>query len=250
MDPLAHRLDSPGRLTVAGVPEGFDALVLARLAARGRDVLHVARDDARMASLAEALTFFAADLEVLEFPAWDCVPYDRVSPNVETVARRIDALSRLALPRPPAGAGGKPRLVLATVAAVLQRVPPAGMFAATCFAVAVGERLDLQVLQTFLARNGYARAETVMEPGEYALRGGIVDLYPPGAGEPLRLDLFGDEVEQIRVFDPMSQRFDRQTPALRIEAGQRDCPRRRLDRSVSGPIIASCSARHRRRSAL
>jgi transcription-repair coupling factor (superfamily II helicase) len=198
-------LRTPGRLTLAGVPEGYDALILARLAQRGGDVLHVARDDSRLARLAEALALFAPDVEILEFPAWDCVPYDRVSPHVEIVAKRIDTLSRLVRAQPN-GKPHPPRLILTTIGALLQRVPPADMFAKACFSVSIGERLDLDSLQSFLSRNGYARADTVMEPGEYALRGGIVDLFPPGSPEPLRLDLFGDEVEQIRLFDPMSQR--------------------------------------------
>ncbi len=202
-DPLAQILRRPGRITIAGVPEGYDALVLARLAGRGGVVLHIARDDARMARLAEALAFFGPDIEVLEFPAWDCVPYDRVSPHVEIVAARVRTLAALARPR---AKGAPPRIVLATVAAALQRVPPAEMFSSSGFSVAVGSRLDLDDLNGFLARNGYSRADTVMEPGEYALRGGIVDVFPPGSAEPLRLDLFGDEVEQVRSFDPMSQR--------------------------------------------
>ncbi|PKU23247.1 transcription-repair coupling factor [Telmatospirillum siberiense] len=203
--PFNSILRTPGRLTLAGAPEGYDALILSELVKRGGDLLHIARDDARLARLADALAMFAPGVEILEFPAWDCVPYDRVSPHVEIVARRIDTLSRLVQPRAQ-GKQRAPRLVLATVGAVLQRVPPAGMFAKTCFSVAIGDRLDIEALQGFLNRNGYTRADTVMEPGEYALRGGIIDLYPPGSAEPLRLDLFGDDVEQIRIFDPMSQR--------------------------------------------
>lgn len=201
-DILADLLTRPGRTTIAGAPEGLDALIVARLAGRGGDVLHIARDDARMARLADALHFFAPEVEVLEFPAWDCVPYDRVSPNVEIVARRIDTLSRLAADQPRKG----PRIVLATIGAALQRVPGPEMFRQACFSVGIGEPLNLETLQAFLARNGYSRTDTVMEPGEYALRGGIVDVFPPGAPEPLRLDLFGDEVEQVRSFDPMTQR--------------------------------------------
>ena len=192
-----------GRVTIAGAPEGQDALVLAKLAQVKGEVLHIARDDARMVRMAEALRFFAANAEVLEFPAWDCVPYDRVSPNVEIVARRITTLSRLTESRAPKA---KPRIVLATVSSILQRVPAKGLFSDVAISVGVGGSLDLEKLQSFLTRNGYARAETVMEPGEYAFRGGIVDLFPPGSDEPLRLDLFGDEVEQIRSFDPMTQR--------------------------------------------
>ena len=202
-EPLDYCLDHPGRITIAGVPEGYDALVLAKLAQRRGELLHIARDDARLARLAEALAFFAPEIEVLEFPAWDCVPYDRVSPHVDIIARRIDTLSRLADPR---GKASKPRIVLATVAAALQKVPARQVLEGACFSVVVGKPLDLSALQGFLNRNGYSRSDTVMEPGEYALRGGIVDVYPPGAGEPYRLDLFGDDVDQIRAFDPMSQR--------------------------------------------
>jgi len=202
-DNLVLAASRQGRITIAGAPEGQDALVLAKLAMVRGEVLHIARDDTRMARMAEALRFFAADCEVLEFPAWDCVPYDRVSPNVEIVARRITTLSRLTESRP---VKPKPRIILATVSSILQRVPAKGLFTEVCISVSVGGSLDLEKLQSFLSRNGYNRADTVMEPGEYAFRGGIVDVFPPGAEEPLRLDLFGDDVEQIRSFDPMSQR--------------------------------------------
>jgi transcription-repair coupling factor (superfamily II helicase) len=190
------------RLVYAGAPEGADARLLAKLVAEGGDLLHIVRDDARMARLAETLAFFAPDAEILEFPAWDCVPYDRVSPHVEIVAKRVETLAKLA----GRGAGGRPRIILSTVAAVMQRLPPLETFTSTALQVSVGRRLDLDALQGFLQRHGYGRADTVMEPGEYALRGGLIDLFPPGSAEPLRIDLFGDEVEQIRSFDPMSQR--------------------------------------------
>ena len=192
-----------GRRDLTGAPEGADALAVAELARAqgGREVLFVARDDARMARMAETLAFFAADIEIIEFPAWDCVPYDRVSPHVDVVARRIDALSRLAR----AAADGA-RVVLTSVAALMQRVPPRQVLAGASFATRSGDRLDLAGVVGFLNRNGYGRTDTVMEPGEYAVRGGILDLFPPGTPEPVRLDFFGDELESIRSFDPLSQR--------------------------------------------
>jgi len=194
----------PGRRVVAGAPEGHDARVLAEFARRRGDlgVLHVAIDDVRAARLAETLAFFDPGLEVITFPAWDCLPYDRVSPNGEIVARRIAALTALR----SAGTSGRPRLVLTTVNAVLQRVPPRSAFAEATFAARPGDRVDLDALQAYLVRNGYGRAQTVREPGEYAVRGGIVDLFPPGSDEPLRLDLFGDELEAVRSFDSLTQR--------------------------------------------
>jgi transcription-repair coupling factor (superfamily II helicase) len=213
------KLSSPGRTLVAGAPEGYDALFLGRLVqsirgaaqdGRAADLLHVARDDARMARLAEALAFFAPEVEVLTFPAWDCLPYDRVSPHRDIVSRRIDTLTRLIAPRGEAGqdpgAGRRPRILLTTVAAVLQRVPARASFEGAVLAVAVGATIGPDNLVAFLARNGYLRAETVSEAGEYAVRGGIVDLFPVGTEAPLRLDFFGDEIEEIRSFDPLTQR--------------------------------------------
>ncbi|HIJ38912.1 MAG TPA: transcription-repair coupling factor, partial [Rhodospirillaceae bacterium] len=192
-----------GLRTLCGVPEGYDALMLAKLAQQSGTLLHIGRDDARLARLADTLAFFAPHCEVLTFPAWDCVPYDRVSPHVEIVARRMETLSRLSTEN---SANSAPKIVLTTVSAALQRVPTTSSISAVSFPLEVGKTLDLALLQDFLSRNGYGRADTVMEAGEYALRGGIVDVFPPGRAEPLRLDLFGDLLEQMRSFEPMSQR--------------------------------------------
>ncbi len=197
-----NRLAVGKRLEIAGAPAGVDGAVLAALVRQGHDVLHVARDDARLSQLAEALAFAGARAQVLSFPAWDCLPYDRVSPNSEVVSRRLDALVDLAK---PAVVGGR-RIVLTTVNAISQRVVPRAKFAQAMFEAKRGAALKLDALSAFLVRDGYRRAETVREPGEYALRGGIVDLFPPGLAEPVRLDLFGDAIEQIRRFDPMTQK--------------------------------------------
>jgi transcription-repair coupling factor (superfamily II helicase) len=190
---------------VFGAPEGADALILAELArgSGGRDILHVVRDGHRLERLEEALRFFGPEREVLTFPAWDCLPYDRQSPHPDIVGERLDALTRLAVDKPP---GTPARIVLASIGALVQRVPKRSGYAGTGFSLSAGTAVDLSSLQAFLADNGYGRSETVMEPGEYAVRGGLVDLFPPGSDEPLRLDLFGDTLEAIRTFDPMSQR--------------------------------------------
>ncbi|MBI2977710.1 MAG: transcription-repair coupling factor, partial [Rhodospirillales bacterium] len=123
-----------GRLAIGGAPEGFDALLLAALAKQGRQVVFVARDDVGLAKRADALQFFAPALECLQFPAWDCLPYDRVSPRAELVSRRIDTLTRLLEP----GAdkeGDKGRVILTTVSALLQRVPPRRSFAGATLAL-------------------------------------------------------------------------------------------------------------------
>ncbi|HLI11404.1 MAG TPA: transcription-repair coupling factor [Alphaproteobacteria bacterium] len=209
-------LTYPGRLTIAGAPEGMDALLLAELAQGGdkRGFLHIARDDARMSRMAEALAFFAPGLEVLLLPAWDCLPYDRVSPAGPVVSQRIDTLTRLArAPRPGIG-----RVVVTTVSALLQKVPPREVFRDAIFEVKAGGAFSREAFGRLVARNGYRRAETVREPGEYAVRGGIVDIFPPGTAEPMRLDLFGDEVERIRGFDPLTQRTTGAAERLELKA--------------------------------
>src|ERR1700739_550432 len=111
----------PRAITLFGAPEGYDAAAIGTLAT-GR-WLHVCRDDGRMARFAAALAFFHPELEALTFPAWDCLPYDRASPNGEIIRRRIDTLTRLATAR-----DGAPLVVLTTVNALVQRVPPRQLF--------------------------------------------------------------------------------------------------------------------------
>ncbi len=190
--------------TIAGLPEGADALILAELARAtgGTDILHVARDGQRLERLQDGLRFFNPEREVLVFPAWDCLPYDRMSPHPDIVAERLETLSRLAAPKAP---GAPARIILASVGAALQRVPPRSLYTEAATILRKGQTLDVDWLTKFLGENGYGRAETVMEPGEFAVRGGLFDLFPPGTKEPLRLDLFGDTLESIRSFDPMSQ---------------------------------------------
>ncbi len=213
MSTSATEATSAGRIgtTVHGVPEGFDALLLARRRAETTaPILHACRDDARVARLAEALAFFAPGVEVLRFPAWDSLPYDRVSPNPEIVAERVATLARLT------EAATAPRVVLTTVNALVQRVPPRTAFAGASLRLARDGRVKPAELSAFLENNGYGRTGTVMEPGEYAVRGGIVDLYPSGEPGPVRLDLFGDEIEGLRRFDPATQRSAEALTELQI----------------------------------
>ncbi|MFC3692954.1 transcription-repair coupling factor [Chenggangzhangella methanolivorans] len=203
--------------TVGNVPDGFDALVVADLAralsAKAHDaqgVLHVSRDASRMAALERALAFMAPDVERLTFPNWDCQPYDRVSPNAAIVAARTTTLARLAGSR----GGEKPRVVLTTVGAAVQRVAAPDAVARQSFSAAPGNVVDLKTLADWLETNGFMRASTVRDYGEYAIRGGIVDLFPAGHAEPIRLDFFGDTLESIRPFDPETQRSTGQLRAL------------------------------------
>ena len=203
------RLLAGGPVIASGVPEELDAAVLGTLARLvpsskpGKPILHIARDGQRLATLEDALSFFAPEVKRLSFPAWDGVPYDRVAPNVEIIARRVATLAELAPHR--GGSDETPLIVLTTVNAVLQRVPPHEFFAGAMQNLRPGNAVSMAELIERLEHVGYARAGTVTDPGQYAVRGGILDFYPPGA-RPVRLDFFGDTLESIRAFDPETQR--------------------------------------------
>ena len=196
-----HGEIAPGAVTVCGAPEGWDATLLADLVGRAEGpVIHVARDDARAAAMAEALALMAPALPVLQIPAWDCLPYDRVSPNPEIAAARMATLAALAQ------GWDRPAVVLTTLNAAGQRVPAPATLAEASFSAATGQRTDPEALTAWLARMGFTRGATVYEHGDYAVRGGIIDIFPPGWTHPVRLDFFGDTLETARRFDPETQR--------------------------------------------
>ncbi len=197
---LTAQLQARAGIDVTGAPEGHDLLLAAEAARAGRDVVFVARDDVGMSRRAALAAFFAPDLRVLGFPAWDCLPYDRVSPRPALVSERVDTLCRLAA----GGAAG--RLILTTVSALLQRVPPPETFADALRSLEPGLGTSPAALAADLETRGYMRVGTVVEPGEYAVRGGIVDVFPAGRASPLRLDFFGDELDTLRTFDAATQR--------------------------------------------
>ncbi|MEN8933725.1 MAG: transcription-repair coupling factor, partial [Planktotalea arctica] len=188
-------------ITVSGAPEGFDAqLILREVERSGAPVLHVARDDKRMAAMQDALRFFAPDMPVVVFPGWDCLPYDRVSPNADISATRMATLAALVHEMP------KRFILLTTLGAATQRVPARTVLREAAFSASVGGRVDEKALRNFLVRMGFVQSPTVMEPGDYAVRGGIIDIFPPGEQGPIRLDLFGDVLDGARRFDPATQR--------------------------------------------
>jgi transcription-repair coupling factor (superfamily II helicase) len=194
-------------LELTGVPEGFDALVMADLArARGGLNVFVARDSSRAGAFEAAMGFFAPEMEILRLPAWDCLPYDRVGPSAGVAAERMATLTRLA----QGGWGKKPVLLIIHAAALIQRLPPQKAVLSAGYSAQVGATVEMTGLERYFAINGYHRASTVSERGEFAVRGGVIDVFPPGAAEPVRLDLFGDTLDGIRAFDRESQRSTKQ----------------------------------------
>jgi len=198
---MAKTPDHKLRLTVCGAPEGFDASLLADLvASTNAPVVHIARDDKRLEETRRGLQFFAPHLPVFILPAWDCLPYDRMSPNPEISAARMATLAILAQ------GFARPYILLSTVNAATQMVPAPALVAASSFSATVNKQINEAALRAFLVRMGYAQSPTVTEPGDFAVRGGLIDVYPPGDSGPVRLDLFGDVLDGVRRFDPSSQR--------------------------------------------
>jgi len=203
-------LTTPGSLIVAGTPEGLDALVLGDFARAQKttpgkaSLLHIARDDQRMARLAEGIRFFAPDIDVIQLPAWDCLPYDRVSPNSTITSRRLAGLAKLVSSKN--GEELKPTIVLTTVNAALQYMPMPETIRAGKWQAAPGNVIKIDDLTSYLTSNGFFRVSTVNDHGEFAVRGGIVDIFAPGQENPMRLDFFGESLESIRTFDAQTQR--------------------------------------------
>ena len=187
--------------TLGGAPEGYDAALLLKEVARsGGPVLHVARDDKRMAAMLDALHFFDPAMPVVTFPGWDCLPYDRISPNADISATRMATLAGLVHGMPGQF------ILLTTLNAATQRIPAREVLKEASFSARVGSRVDEASLRNFLVRMGFSQTHSVTEPGDYAVRGGIIDIYPPGPSGPVRLDFFGDVLDGARRFDAGSQR--------------------------------------------
>ena len=202
-------------VTFASVPDGAEASVLAALARQAgtSGLCFVARDGQRSAQIVQALAFYAPDLALIDFPAWDCLPYDRVSPNADVMARRMTALSKLA-----SGQISEPHIIITTANAIIQKVPSTEDIGERVWSAAAGNVVEMDSVIVWLEANGFTRTSTVRESGEYAVRGGILDLFAPGRPEPIRLDFFGDTLETIRTFDAETQRTTGQIPRIELIA--------------------------------
>ncbi|MEP1421955.1 MAG: CarD family transcriptional regulator, partial [Erythrobacter sp.] len=201
MPDLSRILSANAPLTLSSLPRGAQPLVLADLARAAKQrAVFIAPDDAAMRSVAEAARFFAPEVEVLEFPAWDCLPYDRASPALSVSAARLSALFRMQRP------SSSSQLIVTTANAVLQRVLTPFRIRESVREFKVGTTIGHDSLAALLTRQGYSRTDTVIDHGEFAVRGSIVDIFPSSLDEGLRLDFFGDELESLRLFDPSTQR--------------------------------------------
>ncbi|MGI9352248.1 MAG: transcription-repair coupling factor [Rhizobiaceae bacterium] len=202
---------------ISNVADGQMALILSELcgnAADSKGVIHICANPQQVIAIAESISFFAPWLEIMSLPAWDCLPYDRVSPSTQVVADRIEALNQIS----KAERGAKPLLVLTTANALLQKNVPAEILSESESRLSPGNRIDMDGLANRLSGEGFERTSTVRERGEFAIRGGILDIFVPGYNQPVRLDFFGDTLESIRSFDPVSQRTTSQQQSFILQS--------------------------------
>ena len=203
-------------LTLASVPPGFLPWLAADLARaahgsnKGGRAVVIAADEAAMRALADTVPVFAPEVEVLTLPAWDCLPYDRASPALRVMAERLATLSRLQ------EKSDKPQLLVATINGATQRLLTPFRVRQLTRRIAEGERIDREALIVQLNALGFQRSDTVAEHGEYAVRGSLIDLFPPGEAQALRLDFFGDEIDSLRRFDPADQRSTEKADAFTL----------------------------------
>ncbi|MCJ2186474.1 transcription-repair coupling factor [Novosphingobium beihaiensis] len=206
MPDIQRILSATTPLTLASVTRGSQPLVMADLAraaathAKGARAVFIADNEAAMSAVAEAARFFAPELDVVEFPAWDCLPYDRASPALSVSSRRLAALHRLQARR------SGPQLLVTTTNALLQRVLTPFRIRESVRLIKPGMEIGHESLIALLRRQGYQRSDTAIDAGEFAVRGSIFDIVPSGLEGGLRLDFFGDELETLRLFDTGTQR--------------------------------------------
>ena len=190
---------------IGEVPDGAEAFLAADIALEtSKPIIFVARDDKRLARASSLFKFRLPEAEILRFPAWDCLPYDRISPKADLIATRLATLARLIRP----AAKDRPRIVVTGINALMQRVPHPDFIKELSLSLRPGQEIGFEDVQQRLLALGFQRVSTVTEPGEFAPRGGILDFFPAGRATPVRLDFFGDEIESVRSFDPLSQRTD------------------------------------------
>ena len=215
----------PGKKFNQPRPTGSaDALLLARFALQqmeaGRMTTIITAEPGDTQRLEDELVFFAPNLRVAVFPDWETLPYDTFSPHQDLISERLATLWRLLQSAGKPTAEREVDVVLLPATTALTRLAPPSFLAATTFNFKQKQRLDEASLKSQLTLAGYSHVSQVVSPGEYAVRGGLIDLFPMGSLVPYRVDLFGDEVDSIRTFDPDSQRSLYPVPAVRLLPGR------------------------------
>jgi transcription-repair coupling factor (superfamily II helicase) len=208
------------RFTLPRPTGSADALLLAQLGLRekslGKPMTVVTADASDAQRLLEEIAFFAPTLRCALFPDWETLPYDTFSPHQDLISERLATLWRISQRDKDTGAD----VVIVPATTALYRLAPPSFLAGYTFAFKVRQKLDEAKLKAQLTLAGYSHVTQVVSPGEYAVRGGLIDLFPMGSAVPFRVDLFDDEIDSIRTFDPDSQRSLYPVPEVRLLPGR------------------------------
>ncbi|WP_085784713.1 transcription-repair coupling factor [Candidatus Nucleicultrix amoebiphila] len=197
-------------ITVINCPSDLEPFLLGYSPFKERFLVYVSLDDSDLFDRAQLFRFIDPQRPVLLFPTWDTLPYDRISPRQDIIGERSATLSLLEQ-------GVAPNTIIMTsLAAILQRIPPQENFQGFGLTLHKGKNISRQELTMRLEAQGYHRVEIVREPSEYALRGNLVDVFPAHSLHPYRLDFFGDELETLKAFDPLSQRSAGEEAELKL----------------------------------
>lgn len=221
---IEKQLELTDHNVICSVPEGADALLIAKIWQQNlaqknlQDVIFIARDDVRLNAVADSLKFYLPNVSPLAIPAWDCLPYDRVSPSQNLVGERLKAFAILTNRNKQVAAGkaSQPRLILTSINAVMMRTAPAAYFNRAFLTLKLGNRVNLSDFANYFIRNGFHKVATVHEKGEFAIRGSIVDIFSGNMTLPARLDFFGDTLDSIKSFDPLTQRSQTKLKGITI----------------------------------
>ncbi|MBQ9090369.1 MAG: transcription-repair coupling factor [Alphaproteobacteria bacterium] len=193
------------KISLCGIPNGYQGIVLKRLLQTSTIHCHIVANDRQLSFLQETISLLNPDIQILVFPNWDTVPYDRVSPKSEIVSERINTLIMLK-ELSKLNTFEQPVLILTTTAALLQKVPPMSFFDSGVLHLTSGQSIGFDFLKHYLQQNNYVSSNAVVSVGEYTVRGGLIDIFPTGALHPIRIDFFGDEIDSIKYFDESTQR--------------------------------------------
>lgn len=198
-----------GKQLWGNLPGAAQALAIAEAAsAAKRFTLLLTADSQSAERLQEELSFFAPELPVLHFPDWETLPYDQFSPHQDIISQRIATLYRL----PQIRHG----VLVVPIATALHRLAPTRFLLGSGLVLDVGQKLDVEEMRARLEAAGYRCVDTVYEHGEFAVRGALIDLFPMGSETPYRIDLFDDEIETLRTFDPETQRSVDKVESIRL----------------------------------
>ena len=192
--------------------DGVDEYLIYEIFKKFKQLFVILKDERELVRVSENLKIIDSDIKILEFPAWDTFPFDKISPNKTLLGKRIFTLNKLKN-------NIKNIIVLSTISSVIQKLPPVSFFENSSLNLTVNQEINFSNIIDYLNNNSYLKTSTVREIGEFAYRGSIIDIFPVGHDNPIRIDLFGNILESIKVFDPIDQKSVSKIDSIEINTG-------------------------------